>query len=163
MNSLMAEPARFARYREPLTTTLTRTGGIAVVVASIACIVQLHHLPATSAQWHLWLALLVFVSWISFGGHCVEIVYLNGIRPRIARWSDSLLIVARLCVWIVGGAVLFLGALISRNLMLFSELPPTSQIIRALLIGGPAFIVVEMIAHLFLLRRGRPSFWNRRG
>jgi len=163
MNSLMAEPARFARYREPLTTTLTRTGAIALVVASIAGFIQLHHLPATSAQWHLWLALLVFVAWISFGGHCVEIVYLNGIRPRIAGWSDSLLIVARLCVWIVGGAVLFLGALISRNLMLFNELPPTSQIIRALLIGGPAFIVVEMIAHLFLLRRGRPSFWNRRG
>ena len=163
MSSLTADPARFQPYRESLLTTVARTGAIAIVVTTVICLVQFHHLPSTSGQLYFCFGLLVFVSWITFGGHWVEIAYLNGIRPRIAHWPDSSLTVLRLCVWIVGGALLFAAGLISRTLLLTGALPPKSQAFGALLVGGPAFIVVEMVAHIFLMGRGRPSFWNRRG
>jgi hypothetical protein len=133
------------------------------VVTSLICAIQLHHLPAKSAQWHACLALFVFVAWITFGGHWLEIAFLNILRPRISHWPDFSLILLRLCVWVVGGALLFLAGIISRSLLLTGALPPGSQMLAALLLGGPAFIVVELVAHILLLRRGRPSFWNRLG
>lgn len=163
MNSLAADPARFKPYRESLLATIIRTGAIALVGGSVACFIQLRHLPTTSAQWHSWLALVVFVAWISFGGHWVELAYLNGIRPRISRWSDLSLILVRLCVWTAGGVILFLGAVISQSLLMTAAAPPKSQIVAALLLGGPAFAAVEFVAHAFLWRAGKPSFWNRRG
>ena len=163
MTILTADPSRFKPYREPLLVTLARTGAIAIGVASIVTTIQLHHLPSRPAQWHQWLALLVFVAWISFGGHWLEIAYLNGIRPRIAHWPDSSLLFLRLGVWIVGGATLFVAAAISRSVLLTGGPAPRPQVYAALLLGGPAFIIVELIAHAFLLRAGKPSFWNRRG
>src|SRR5437763_15151470 len=114
METLSADPGRFKRYREPPSATILRTGGIALVVASVAFVIGFHRLPSTSIQWQNWLALVVFLFWISFGGHWVEIIYLNRIRPRLAHWSDFALMLVRLCVWEIGGAVLFVGAVVSR-------------------------------------------------
>src|SRR4051794_5417076 len=105
-------------------------GWIALVVASIATFVRLHRVPASSAEWHGWFALLVSAAWITFGGYWVELAYLNGIRPRVARFSDSTLVLVRLAVWLIGGAVLFVCALVSRGLLMGYGIPALPQIVR---------------------------------
>jgi hypothetical protein len=161
--NLATDPSRFTPYHESLTATVARTGGIAIIVASIATLTRLGHLPASSAQWHNWFALFVFVAWPSFGGHWIELAYLNGLRPRIAHWSDVSLIFVRLGVWLIGGTILFLGAVVSYGLLTTGKLPDQSLVLKALLLGGPVFVAVEFFPHTFLQLRGRPSFWNLRG
>jgi hypothetical protein len=158
-----ADPNRFKPFHESLLATVVRTGSIAIIVASIVTVIRLHHAPISSVQWHNWLALAVFVGWITFGGHWVEIAYLNGLRPKIAPWSDAALVCVRLAIWLAGGAILFLCAIVSLRLLIASELPDSPHAFKALLQGGPIFVVVELCAHTFLLLTRRPSFWNFRG
>ena len=162
-NDAANHPGRFSAYRESLTATVTRTGATAVAVASIAIFTRLHRLPASGGEWFGWFVWVVAVGWISFGGHWAELLYLNGIRPRIANWSDSTLVCVRLVIWLVGGAILFLGAVLSRNLLMSGQVPGHAQLGWALRYGGPLFVAVELVVHLVLLLTGRPSFWNRRG
>ena len=163
MNSLATDPSRFTLYRESVAATVIRTGGIAIIVATLVTVARLRHLPASSAEWYGWLVLVVFVGWFSFGGHWVELAYLNGIRPKIAHWSDPSLVFIRLGVWLIGGAILYLGAVASRSVMTAGELPGQADLFKVLLYGGPVFAVIELFPHTFLQLSGKPSFWNFRG
>jgi hypothetical protein len=73
------------------------------------------------------------------------------------------LVFVRLAVWFVGGIILFQAAIATESLLITGQFPDPSLMLPALLLGGPAFVVIETLPHLFLQLTGRPSFWNRRG
>jgi hypothetical protein len=137
-------------YREPLRTTLLRTGAIALIVGAVLALSR-----GGLARWPL---ATLLVLWISFGGHWVELWFLNWLRPRIPA-ARAVQVAARLGVWFVGGIILALGmGLTARALAGFR---PAHW--PAWWVGGVGFIGVELVAHLFLQLRGRPSFYNGRG
>jgi hypothetical protein len=137
-------------YREPLRFTLVRNGIIALVVGG-----------ALAGRWGGvagWPLASLLVLWPALGGHCVELWFLNWLRPRLPS-GFAVQLGARLGVWFVGGAALALGmALTAMGLAGFrpEQWPPWW-------LGGLAFIGIELVAHLALALRGRPSFYNGRG
>lgn len=96
--------------------------------------------------------------WVSFGGHWVELWFLNWLRPRLSR-SRVVQVAARVGTWFVGGVGLGLGIALTMRLSRLTravELPPWW-------VAGVAFIAVELIAHVALAARGRPDFYNGNG
>ena len=138
-------------YREPLRATLARTVAIAVAVGAV--------LAATShGGWRRWPLLTVLVLWISFGGHWVELAFLNGLRPRLGA-SRPVQVAARILVWFLGGSLLALGMCLTATAL--DALPPGRW--PRWWWGGVAFIGIELVVHLVLQLWGRPSFYNGRG
>jgi len=158
-----ADPARFQRYREPLRATMVRTVSIALVLGTIGSIVQLGRVPGSFADAYAWLVLVVSVLWFSLGGHWVELAYLNGLRPRIARMPDRVLILVRLGIWLFGGTLLVLGMVTTYSVMTVGRWPGEAAVRGALLYGGAIFAMLELGPHAVLSLLGRPSFWNLRG
>lgn len=136
--------------REPLRTTLMRTGAIALVVGAVL------------ARWWgglaRWPMATLLVLWPSLGGHWVEIWFLNWLRPRLST-TRAVQIGARVGMWFVGGTVLAIGMRLTA--MALAGFRPAHS--PAWWLGGIAFIGIELIAHLVLQLRGRPSFYNGRG
>ncbi|PYO37627.1 MAG: hypothetical protein DMD37_07635 [Gemmatimonadetes bacterium] len=133
-------------YQEPLRVTLVRTGLVGLLVGLIAARVQ-----GQRASWPQWTA---FALWFSFGGHWVELFFLNWCRPRLgpARRAQ---ITGRLLTWLVGGTLLMIGARITA-LSLSAQalrLPPWW-------LGGPVFLVLELLVHALPQLRGQPNFYN---
>ena len=142
--------ATWQPYREPLRSTLVRTVGIAVVVGGL--------LAPSLGGMSRWPVAALLVLWPSFGGHWVDLFFLNWLRPRIpvARGGQ---VGARLAVWFVGGVGLMYGMLMTATgLARFAR-----ERWPAWWVGGLVFIGVELIAQLALHMRGRPSFYNGRG
>jgi len=136
--------------REPLHITLVRTGIIALVVGAV-----LARWRGGLARWPM-ATLLVF--WFSFGGHWVEVWFLNWLRPRLSV-ERAVQVGARVGVWFVGGIVLAIGmSLTARALGGFRPVRWP-----VLWLGGLAFIGIELVVHLVLQLRGRSSFYNGRG
>lgn len=105
-----------------------------------------------------WPVATLLVLWPSFGGHWVEVWFLNWLRPRLPG-TRAVQVVARLATWFVGGVALALGmALTARALAGFwpGRWP-------AWWLGGLAFIGIELVVHIMLQLRGRPSVYNGRG
>ena len=138
-------------HREPLHTTLARTAVIAVVLGTVLA----RWWGGGLARWPL-ASLLVL--WFSFGGHWVELWFLNWLRPRlfIARGAQ---VGARVAVWFVGGCILALG--MDLTAMALAGFRPAQW--PAWWLGGLAFIGLELVVHLVLQLRGQPSFYNGRG
>lgn len=137
-------------FREPLRTTLLRNGTIAIVVGGVLALCR-----GGLTRWPLD-ALLVL--WPALGGHWVEVWFLNWLRPRISGTRD-IQVVARVAVWFVGGVGL-------ANCMRWTAMALSGFQMRlwpAWWIAGLAFIAIELVAHLALQLRGRPSFYNGRG
>jgi len=137
-------------FREPLRITLLRTGMIALVIGLVLARFRLG-----MARWPIATLLAL---WPSFGGHWVEVWFLNWLRPRLSV-ARSVQIAARLAVWFVGGAGLTIGMDLTG--MALTGLPTTRW--PAWWLGGPAFTGIELAAHLVLQLRGQPSFYNGRG
>ena len=133
-------------FREPLRVTLLRTGMIAIVVGAV-----LARFWGGLVRWPL--ATLV-VLWPSFGGHWVEVWFLNWLRPRLSV-ARGVQVAARVGVWFVGGIGLAVG--MGLTAMAFAGFRPHWP---ACWLGGVAFIGIELVAHLVLKLRGRPSFYN---
>jgi hypothetical protein len=137
-------------FREPLRRTLLRTGVIALVGGA-----------ALSRWWgglDRWPFATLLVFWFSFGGHWVEVGFLNGLRPWLPPLR-AVQIVSRIGVWFVGGIAIGHGVALSALWLtgLRANLWP------AWWLGGVALIAVELVAHLVLQLRGQPSFYNGRG
>ena len=137
-------------YREPLRVTLTRTISIALIAAAVA------------APWlgglRRWPVLVVLMLWPAFGGHWVDLLFLNWVRPRLPSASHVQRAV-RIGLWFVGGIVLAFGARLTAMLLLARS--PVSWLPWA--IAGTAFVTIELIAHAAMHFRGRPSFYNGLG
>jgi len=139
-------------FREPLRTTLTRTVTIALVAGFVLALWfgGLSRWPATTA----------LMLWPSLGGHLIELWFLNWLRPRISA-ARGAQIGARLAVWFVGGIVLGLGMWLT--VVAFVGHPVRMPWVVLWWLAGLAFIVIELVPHLGLQLRGRPSFFNGRG
>jgi hypothetical protein len=133
-------------FREPVGRTLARNIAIALVVGA-ALAVWKHDV-------RLVLPFSALAMWFSLGGHYVEIIFLNGIRPRIpsARLTQLL---ARLAAWFAGGAILYLFMAATAHVLLTH--PPRFGLWWS---GGLFFIGVELIAHAVLALRGSSSFYG---
>ena len=136
-------------YHEPLRTTLVRTILIGLVIGLIVA-----RLQGQPEAWPHWTA---FVLWFSFGGHWVELFFLNWLRPRLApaRWMQ---VAGRLVTWLIGGTLLLVGA---RSMFWLFGVQPFRLSLWWL--GGLGFVGVEFLAHTGLVLLGRPSFYNGRG
>jgi hypothetical protein len=138
-------------FLEPLRVTLLRTVAIAAVVGA-----------ALAAESHgglrRWPLMLILVLWVSFGGHWVELWYLNWLRPRLNA-AVTVQAAARIGTWYLGGCILVLGMCLTATAL--DALPPARW--PRWWLGGLAFIGIELLVHLVLQLRGKPSFYNGRG
>lgn len=137
-------------YREPLRSTLARTVTIALVVGGVVALL--------SGGLERWPLVTVLVLWPSFGGHWIDLWFLNWLRPRLAV-TRAVQVAARITTWFVGGVGLGFGLELTATWLTGphpAQWPARWQL-------GAAFVGVEMVAHLFLQLRGRPSFYNGRG
>lgn len=133
-------------HREKLRATLLRTITIALIGGTL--------LSRWSNGRIRWPLATLLVLWFSFGGHWVELWYLNWLRPRLSP-ARTIQIGARVATWFWGGVALaFALALTARAIGVGPQRWP------AWWLGGFAFIGLELLAHLVLQLRGRPSFYN---
>jgi hypothetical protein len=129
---------------------MLRTGTIAIVVGAV--------LAGLRGRLTFWPMATLVVLWPSFGGHWVEIWFLNWLRPRLSN-ARGVHVAARLGVWFLGGTGLAIG--MGLTAMTLAGFRPRHW--PAWWLGGLAFIGIEVVAHLVLQLRGHPSFYNGRG
>src|SRR4051794_8230786 len=137
-------------HREPLRVTLTRTLSIAAVAGAIVAL--------AAGRPRLWPAVTLLMLWPAFGGHWIELLFLNALRPHLPE-SRRIQWVARIAVWFGGGILLAAGVQLTAQLMLGR--PPIIWLTWAT--AGAVFVAVELIAHAGLHARGRSSFYDGRG
>jgi hypothetical protein len=143
---------RWEPYREPLRATLRRTGGIALTIAAALSLWRggIARLPAN----------ILLALWPAFGGHWIELWFLNWLRPRLPA-GRMVQVIARLGTWFVGGIVLWMG--VKWTAIGLAGGPHPAPRWPAWWIGGPVYIAIELVAHLVLQLRGKPSFYDGRG
>ena len=137
-------------FQEPIWRTFLRTITIALLVGAAIAL--------QSRRWSSWPLATLLVLWPSLGGHWVEVWFLNWLRPRISR-SFGVQKTTRVLVWFAAGYLLALGMSLTASVFVQWRSP------RWLTwwLPGAAFIGIELVAHLALQLRGRPSFYNGRG
>jgi hypothetical protein len=137
-------------YREPLSTTLLRTGAIAVILGAVIALRR-----GGISQWPMATLLAL---WLTFGGHWMELWFLNWLRPRISS-ARLVQIAARVTTWFIGGIMLAFCMRVTATALAGSSPArwPTWWF------GGLAFIGIELLVHLVLQLRGARSFYNGRG
>lgn len=154
--SLSKEAKDRITYRERLSVTLARTSTLALLLGT-------GWMTAETAgdwlfwSWREWYVRLISVFWISFGGHWVEICYLNYLRMRLPH-SPAIEVVARLCTWYIGGSVLYFGILFTGRLLQTDVLHklPWWQ-------AGFLFVGIELVVHSIWHQFRRGSFYDGRG
>jgi hypothetical protein len=111
--------------------------GLAVVIGAIVAQFRggLSQWPRTS----------LLALWVTFGGHWVELFFLNVVRPHVSNARA-----VRVVVWFAGGVLMATGMGLSGFRI-------------AWWIGGVGFIGVELALHLLLQLSGRASYYNGRG
>src|SRR5205085_618160 len=104
-----------------------------------------------------WPVATLLVLWPSFGGHWVEVLFLNRVRPRLpaGQWLRA---AVRVGVWFSGGILLWLGMVLTAMAL---GLRPGRW--PAWWVGGVVFVGIELVVHFVLWVRGRPSFYDGRG
>ena len=99
----------------------------------------------------------LFALWFTLGGHFVEVAFLRLIRPRIGC-QVLLDIATRTVAWLVGGAVLGVEMLLTRQAM-FGE----TFTLREVVIGDGVLVVIEIVVQGILAVRGKPNAFDCRG
>lgn len=141
-------------FREPIRATFMRTIGIALVAGIVFAT-----LWRVTGSWAIrWLGASLVMLWPAAGGHWLELWFLNWLRPRVPA-ARSIQIAARLAVWFVGGIAIVFG-MWATALGLLGGRPFSYPPWWA---AGIGFIAIELLAHVALQARGRPSFFNGRG
>lgn len=145
--------ATYQSFREPLRATLIRNGVIAICVATVIVMTT----PGSNRA-HRWMVAVILLLWPTFGGHCLEVGFLDWLRPRLPE-SGLVQRAARLAAWFLGGCAL--GACMLLTARVLNE----GQVMRwpAWWVPGAAFVGIELIVHGGLQLRGMPSFFNGRG
>jgi hypothetical protein len=137
-------------YVESLRATLTRTIAIAAVAAVIV--------STWSGGLRRWPILFMIMMWPAFGGHWIDLFFLNWLRQRLPP-ATTVQRVARLTLWFGGGIVLAIGARMTATRLMGG--PPARW--PTWEIAGAGFVAIELIAHAVLHLRGRPSFYDGKG
>jgi hypothetical protein len=137
-------------FQEPLRATLVRTVGIAIVVGALFA----RRLGGLS----FWPAASVVMLWPTLGGHCIELWFLNRLRPRLPA-VRAMHIAARLLLWFLGGVLLFVAMRFTAAAL--TGIRPAERV--SPWIGGVAFVGVELVVHLAIRLRGARSFYDGRG
>jgi hypothetical protein len=145
--------ATWQPYRESLRTTLTRTVLVAIVAGTVFATWS-----ARAGRTLRWPVAVALMFWPSFGGHWLELWYLNWLRPRLPV-ARTVQVVARLGTWFLGGCLLGVGVLLTARALSGFRLTQWP----AWWVAGVGFIGVELVAHMALQARARPSFFNGRG
>jgi len=137
-------------FKEPIRETLFRTVMIAVIVGG-AIAMSLRKLS-------IWPLAALLVLWPSFGGHWVEVWFLNRVRPRIAP-ARGVQMATRVLVWFAGGALFVLGMGLTASAFVQWRSPQW----LTWWLGGAAFVGIELVMHFLMQLRGLPNFYNGRG
>lgn len=137
-------------YREPLRVTLMRTLSIALIAGAFVSL--------GAGGLKRWPVISLLMLWPSFGGHWIDLLYLNVLRSRLPT-SRTIQLIARLTIWFAGGILLGVGVQLTLRFLVGRA--PLVWLTWA--IAGALFIVIELVAHAALHLRGRPSFYNGRG
>ena len=146
----MQAAAEFVPFREKLSSTVLRTFLIALIPAMVRFV--------RTNDPRVIPAVFLGALWISFGGHWVEMLWLDQLRHRIPshRWVQ---VIGRLAYWFLAGALLSFPVSLTAEFIY-----PGVQMRVPPVVGGVSFIVIELIVHALLLARtGRPSFYDGRG
>ena len=146
MQEVRTENVPFLPYEETLRATLIRTGLIAVCLATFAI---LRGGALTPFPIGLWATLVLCILWFSFGGHWVEIFFVNYLRPRLPQ-ARIVQIICRVAVWFIGGVALMACMRLTWELLRGTPAPWATAWWQ----GGVSFILVELIAHALRCRRG---------
>lgn len=144
----MPASTEWPRVEEPLGRVLRRTVGIALVIGGVFAL-RTHHV-------RILLPMALVALWPSLGGHYVELAFLNGLRPRLPG-RRAVQIAARIGVWLVAGVVFYLLMALTARALPLRPLPW-----QWCWVGGPAFVVVELVAHVGLALRRLPNFYDGR-
>lgn len=150
LSSMVPEqPSLFVPFRERLAQTVGRTFTIALI-PSIVIGLRTQNVAVTVTGFLAGL-------WFSFGGHWVEMLWLEQLRTRINP-SRPIQILCRIGFWFAAGCALtFFMGLTIRAIDGHSPIPN-------LAVGGLVFIAIELVVHAVLLHfRGRPSVYDGRG
>ena len=142
--------AQWRPFHEPLRTTLLRTGIITIVAGAV--------LACFWGGFARWPIATLLILWPSLGGHWVEVWFLNWLRPRLPI-ARSVQVSARLVTWFIGGIGLAMGMRLTA--VALAGFRPSQW--PAWWLGGLTFVGIEIMAHLGLQFRGRPSFYNGSG
>jgi hypothetical protein len=149
-NATDVQQREWQPFREPLRVTLARTLSIAIVGGAVVSL--------WSGGLRRWPVVSLLMLWPALGGHWIDLLFLNGIRPQLPP-SRATQRIARIAGWFAGGIILATGARLTARLLVG----------RPVLIGvtwaiaGAAFVAIELVAHAGLHLRGRPSFYDGRG
>ncbi|MEP6733022.1 MAG: hypothetical protein ABJE10_20435 [bacterium] len=127
-----------------------RTVGLAVIVGGVVA--------WRFGRLQAWPVAAVLVLWISFGGHWIELLFLNWLRPRIPG-SRALQVAARFGVWFIGGVALRIAIMLTMRVSPLTNANSLPQ----WWVAGLLFIAIELVAHVALALRGRPNFYNGDG
>ena len=122
----------------------------------IACVVG-GAIALSFRKWSTWPLATLLVLWPSFGGHWVEVWFLNWLRPRVSS-TPGVQAAARVLVWFAGGSLLSLGMRLTASAFVQWQSPQW----LTWWLGGVAFVGIELLMHLFMQLRGGPSFYNGR-
>lgn len=145
----MTSEPQWKPFAEPWRRTILRNG---TIVLAIALGVGL----ATRQ-----VAAVVFASvvalWFTLGGHVLEVMYRNQLRPRIGGRAP-VRAATRLVYWFAGGSALYAGAVATLAILTSRNAAPWPW-----WMGGVLFAGLELVVHLTLTARGQPSFYNGLG
>jgi hypothetical protein len=134
------------RRHEPFSRTFARNVAIAVGIGIVAALVR--RAPAFGAR------IGVLALWFSLGGHYVEVLFLNEVRPRIPSGLPPQRL-ARVVFWFVGGALLYSCMAATARLLAMRALH-----FDAWWLGALGFIAVELVVHAVLALRRVPNFYR---
>lgn len=145
----MTQPT-FVSFREPLRRTLTRTLTIALVAGAVVSL--------RNGGLRGWPIATILMLWPSFGGHWLELWYLNWLRPRLSPMR-AIQVTARLATWFAGGIVLATGLALTA-VALTGPRPIPWHLWWA---AGLAMIAIELVVHALVGLQRRPNFFDGRG
>jgi hypothetical protein len=141
--------SRWTPVHEPIGRTLARNVAIALLVGA--------GLAAARQQLRLIVPFSLLALWFSLGGHYVEVLFLNSIRPRIPA-AGAVQRSARILVWYAGGSVLSLLMLATARAMRIRG-PGAGR----WWLGGLLLIGIELVVHVLLALRRSANFYDGRG
>ena len=132
-----------------MSSVVLRNATIAVILGAVVALI--------TGQFSQWPLAAVLALWPSFGGHWLEVFFLNWLRPRFPA-ARGVQVPARIVLWFAGG--MGFAAAMRVTAMVPAALPATSL---SWWLGGLGFVAIELVAHLVLMARGLPSFYDGLG